>query len=81
MSPQGLQAHSVLQKMKKYNPKRDTKSGSLWKFLKREANKHLESGVLPENERQHFSPQFENMMSAAPANDYNYMKPRRRLAA
>ena len=58
MSPQGLQAQSTLQKIQGYDSKRDTKNRSLWKFLIRQAGKHLQSGTLPENERRHFESKF-----------------------
>lgn len=63
MSPQGLQAQATLQKVQSYDPKRDTPSKSLLRFLKGQVDKHLESGVLPENERRHFSAQFEPLIS------------------
>jgi hypothetical protein len=62
MSPQGLQAQAVLQKLQAYNPKRDTKTKSFFKFLSRQAGKYMESGVLPENERRYFGNQFDGAM-------------------
>jgi hypothetical protein len=59
MSPQGLQAQAVLHKIKQYDPKRDTKTGSFKKFLTRQMSGFLQSGVLPENERKVFVNQYD----------------------
>lgn len=58
MSPQGLQAQSVLHKIKQYSPKRDTSTKALLRLYKKQASQYTQSGVLPENERRYFVQEF-----------------------